>query len=132
MAEKEFINPPGLMPTRGWTHVVAARGARVITISGQIATDAQGQVVGRGDLGAQTVRVFENLKIALAAAGATFEDVVKTTVFVVNFRHEDLPLLREVRARYLPVRNPPASTLVGVTALALEGLLVEIEATAVV
>ncbi len=131
MAEKEFINPPGLMPTKGWTHVVAARGQKVVTISGQISTDAEGKVVGRGDLRAQAERVFENLKIALAAAGATFDDVVKSTIFVVDFKHADLPLIREVRARYFPARNPPASTLVGVTALALDGLLIEIEATAV-
>jgi len=132
VAEKEFLNPPGLMPTRGWTHVVAARGEKVITISGQISTDAEGKMVCRGDLRAQTERVYENLRIALAAAGATFEDVVKITTFVVNFKHEDLAAVREVRGRYVPARNPPASTLVGVTALALEGLLIEIEATAIV
>lgn len=131
MVEKEYINPPELMPTRGWTHVVTARGETIVTISGQISTDADGQIVGRGDLRAQTERVFENLRIALAAAGATFDDVVKTTVFVVDFRHEDLPIIREIRSRYLPANTPAASTLVGVTALALDGLLIEIEATAV-
>lgn len=131
MTEKQFINPPGLMPTRGWTHVVVAPATKVVTISGQISTDTEGKVVHKGDLKAQTERVFENLRIALSAAGATFDDVVDTTIFVVNFKHEDLPAIREVRARYLPSRNPPASTLIGVTGLALEGLLIEIEATAV-
>ena len=132
MAKKEFINPPGLAPTRGWTQVVTARGSKVITISGQISTDAEGKIVGRGDLRAQTERVFENLKIALAAAGATFDDVIDSGIYVVDFKHADLPILREVRGRYFPSENPPASTLLGVSALALEGLLIEIEVTAIV
>lgn len=129
---KQFINPKELSNPGTYTHVVAAEGKRLIFISGQIALDAQGQLVGKGDLRAQTKQVFENLKIALASVGAGFSDVVKTTMFVVNYKAEMRPALVEVRSQYLPKENPPASTLAGVTALAREELLLEVEAIAVV
>ena len=128
----EFINPPGLCPTFGWTHVVATSGGKTIHISGQVSIDAKGQLVGRGDLKRQTEQAFENIKLALAAAGATFDHVVKSTLFVVNFKPEMLPVIREVRGRYFSREHPPASTLVGVTALAGPEWLIEIEATAVI
>ena len=127
----EFLNPPDLCPTFGWTHVVATSGGKTIHISGQVGIDAQGQLVGPGDLKRQTEQAFENIRVALAAAGATFEHVVKSTIFVVNFKPEMLPVIREVRGRYFSREHPPASTLVGVTALAGSEWLVEIEATAV-
>lgn len=129
---KQFINPKELSNPGTYTHVVVAEGKRIIFISGQIALDANGQLVGKGDLRAQTKQVFENLKIALASAGAGFSDIVKTTMFVVNYKAEMRPALVEVRSQYLPKENPPASTLVGVTALAREDLLLEVEAIAVV
>jgi enamine deaminase RidA (YjgF/YER057c/UK114 family) len=127
----QFINPPGLNPISGWTHVVAASGGKTIHISGQAGIDASGQVVAK-DLKAQTERTFENLKIALAAAGATFRDVVNSRIYVVDFKAECLPIIREVRSRYFAADQPPASTLVGVTALAGADWLIEIEVTAVV
>jgi enamine deaminase RidA (YjgF/YER057c/UK114 family) len=128
----EFINPNELCPTFGWTHVVATRGGKTIHISGQVGINAKGEVIGKGDLKRQTEQAFENIKIALAAAGATMEHVVKSTIFVVNFKPEMLPAIREVRGRYFSREPPPASTLVGVTALAGADWLIEIEATAVV
>ncbi|MGE0759610.1 MAG: RidA family protein [Pirellulaceae bacterium] len=128
----EFINPPSLGRTSGWTHVVTAQGGRTIYISGQTSLNERGEVVGVGDLKAQTEQTFHNLSIALAAAGATFRDVVKTTVFVVNLRPEHVPILREVRSRYVAADRPPASSLVGVTALVGPDWLIEIEAIAVV
>jgi enamine deaminase RidA (YjgF/YER057c/UK114 family) len=128
----EFLNPPGLCPTFGWSHVVTTTGGKTVHISGQAAINAKGELVGRGDLKKQTEVTFENLKTALAAAGATFEHVVKSTIFVVNFKPEMLPVIREVRGRYFSREHPPASTLVGVTALAGADWLIEIEATAVV
>lgn len=127
-----FLNPPGLCPTFGWSHVVSHTGGKTIYISGQTAVDEQGRVVGKGDLRAQAVRAWECVGIALKAAGATFEDLVKTNLYVVNFQPEQLPILREVRARYVSAEHPPASTLVGVTALAVPDWLIEIEAIAVV
>ena len=128
--QKEILNPPELFRGVGFSQAVAGRGSRAVFVSGQIALDREGKLVGRDDLGAQTRQVFENLRAALAAAGVGFGDVVKLNYYVVGFRPEQLAVIREVRGRYLPAEAPPASTLVGVTALAMEGLLIEVEATA--
>jgi enamine deaminase RidA (YjgF/YER057c/UK114 family) len=128
----EFLNPPELCPTYGWSHVVTTTGGRTIHVSGQVGIDARGELVGPGDLKRQTEQAFENVRLALAAAGATMHHVVKSTIFVVNFRSDMLPTIREVRGRYFSQEHPPASTLVGVTALAGPEWLIEIEATAVV
>lgn len=129
---KQFINPPGLNPTAGFTHVVAATGGKTVYVSGQVSVNERGEVVGKGDFRAQVERTFENLKVALAAAGATFADVVKITYFVVGLTPGHVPVVREVRGRYLDPRNPPASTLVGVAALVVPDWLIEIELVAVV
>jgi enamine deaminase RidA (YjgF/YER057c/UK114 family) len=129
---KQFINPPGLNPTAGFTHVVTATGGRTVHVSGQVSVDERGEVVGRGDFRAQVERTFENLGTALAAAGATFRDVVKVTYFVVGLKPEHVPVVREVRGRHLDPRHPPASSLVGVAALVVPDWLVEIELVAVV
>jgi enamine deaminase RidA (YjgF/YER057c/UK114 family) len=110
---------------------VKTSGQSLVFIAGQVALDAQGQVVGEGDLRAQAHQVFQNLRTALEAAGASFEDVVKLVTYVVNYQPEHRALLAEVRPDYLPANNPPASTLLGVQALALPQLLIEIDAVAV-
>ncbi len=127
-----FHNPDALCPTFGWTHVVASTGSRTIHVSGQVGIDGAGKVVGPGDLQRQTEQAFENVRLALAAVGATFRDVVCTRLYVVNLRPELVPIIREVRSRYVDATHPPASTLVGVTALVGPEWLIEIEATAVV
>jgi enamine deaminase RidA (YjgF/YER057c/UK114 family) len=128
----EFHNPPELGPTFGWSQAVSTSGGRTIHVSGQVAVNERGETVGPGDLRAQTERAFQNVALALAAAGATFADVVKTSLFVVGLRPEHVPIIREVRARYISAPHPPTSTLVGVTALVGPEWLIEIEATAVV
>lgn len=128
----QFINPTELCPTNGWTHVVATSGGKTIHISGQVGVDERGQVVGKGDLKAQTEKTFQNIDVALKAAGATFRDVVKMNLYVVGLKPEQVPHIREVRARYVNMANPPASTLVGVSALVGADWLIEIEAVAVV
>lgn len=127
----QFLNPPGLNPTFGWTHVVTSTGGKTIHISGQAGIDERGQLVSK-DLKAQAERTFENLKVALAAAGATFRDVVNSRIYVVGLKPEHLPIIREVRGRYFAADQPPASTLVGVTALAGADWLIEIEVTAMI
>ena len=111
--------------------MVKASGT-MIFVAGQISVDKNGNVVGVGDLRAQATQVLTNVKAALAAAGATFKDIVKQNTYVVNLNAEALPIIREVRAQFFPAEEPPASTLVGVTALAMEGLLIEVEVVAVV
>lgn len=124
----QFINPAGIAPPTGYTHVVTTDAPKLVFISGQIGIDPQGNI--QEGLSAQTIQVFENLKTALASVGATFDDVVKVTYLIVNLKAEDRVLVREIRAQYLNAEHPPASTLIGVQALALPELLIEIEAIA--
>ncbi|MQA00793.1 MAG: RidA family protein [Dehalococcoidia bacterium] len=126
------INPSAVSTPRGYSHVVEATGSRLIFISGQVAADATGAIAGEGDLAAQATKVFENLSACLAAAGASFADVTKITTFVVNYQPEHRAVIAEARERHLPADEPPASTLVGVQALARPEFLIEIEATVVV
>ena len=130
--EKQFINPEGLVKPGAYTPVVSVSGGRTLYISGQVSQDAQGQLIGKGDLLAQTEQVYKNIRTALAAADASFSDVVKLTVYVVNYQPEHRALLQSVREKYVSKANPPASTLVGVQALAASAFLVEVEAVAVV
>lgn len=123
------LNPPGLSTPTGYSHVVSATGGRTIYISGQVAFDAKGQLVGRGDLAAQTAQVFANLDTALKAAGATFNDVVKTNYYLLDA--SQVQVIRDVRSRYF-TKDLPASTLVQVGRLANPDFLVEIEVIAVV
>jgi len=127
-----FQNPPTMPPTRGYTHVVETAGpARTIYIAGQLGMTPDGKFAGApGDFRAQAVQCFENLKLALAAAGARFEHVVKITNYFVDIAH--LPIFIEVRDSFVDVKNPPASTAVQIVRLAREGALFEIEAIAVV
>jgi enamine deaminase RidA (YjgF/YER057c/UK114 family) len=130
--EKRFVNPPGVAASPAYTHAVSVSPGRTIFISGQVALDEAGNLVGAGDLRAQTKQVFENLRRSLAATGARFEDVVKVTYYIVGYRPEQLPAIREVRSEYLSRTHPPASTLVGVESLFMDGVLIEVEATAAV
>ena len=127
--EARYINPPGLTKPTGYTHVVVAADGRTVYIAGQVAFDSTGALVGAGDFRAQAERVFANLRIALASAGATFSDVVKTTTYVTDVANA--AALREIRAKYLDPARPPANSLIGVARLARPELLLEIEAVAV-
>ncbi len=129
---KQFLNPAGLANPGGYTNVVCADGGKLVFVAGQVAFDTNLQIVGQGDLRAQTRKTFENLKIALEAAGARFEDVVKLNVYVVNYKPADRQAIVEVRNLFVSREQPPASTLIGVQALAADGLLIEVEAIAVV
>ncbi|HZR40188.1 MAG TPA: RidA family protein [Ktedonobacteraceae bacterium] len=123
-----FVNPSTLATPPGYTHVVEVTRGRTVFISGQVALDQAGKIVGLHDFRAQTQQVFENLKAALASVGADFTRVVKLNMYVVDA--SQLLTLREVRDRYVNTDNPPASTLVEVRRLAREEFLIEIEAVA--
>jgi len=125
----QYLNPPTLSAPTGYTHVVQVHGGRTIYIAGQVAFDKSGNVVGKSDFAAQTTQVFENLKAALAAVGATFDNIVKVTTFVTDL--SQMQTLRSIRAKYYGT-NVPASTLVQITKLAHDDLMIEIEAIAVV
>jgi enamine deaminase RidA (YjgF/YER057c/UK114 family) len=114
----------------GYSQVVVVKGGRTLYISGQVATDKNGNLVGRGDFRAQVKQVFENLEARLAEGGAAFKDLIKLNFYLTGT--PDLPVLREVRNSYINTENPPASTLVVVKQLVREEYLIEIEAVAVV
>ncbi len=123
-----FIQPPELFKSApsGMSQVAAVRG-RLVIVSGQVALDADGKIVGEGDFEAQAVRVFENLKAALAAAGAGFGDVARLGAFLADRKY--LGTYRDVRMRYLS-EPYPASTGV-IAELIMPELLIEVEALAV-
>jgi enamine deaminase RidA (YjgF/YER057c/UK114 family) len=103
----------------------------MIYLAGQLGLDIDGNVVGApGDFRAQATQAFENLKIALQAAGAGFGDVVKITNYLTDISH--LSIFREVRDKYVNVAAPPASTTVQISKFAREGALFEIDAIAMV
>ena len=131
---RKVTNPAGIAKPVGFSHVVEVSGAqRLIYVAGQTPADVDGNIVGAGDFKAQVTRVYENLKACLESHGASFADVVKTTTFIVNYDAAvHRPVLTEVRMQYLPAEGPPASTLLGVQALARPEFMVEIEATAVI
>lgn len=130
MAAPRFLNPPTLYKPPGYSHVVEIKGpGRIVYIAGQLGLDAQGKLVGApGDFRAQVTQAFANLKLALAAIGADFRDVVKVNNYLTDMAH--LPILREVRDTHFNVSAPPASTTVQISKFALPDALFEIEAVA--
>lgn len=129
---KKFVNPPGMKPLGMYSQVTVATGGSLAFISGQVAVDGQGKVVGEGDIEAQAVQVFENLKLALGSIGASFDDVIKFTIFIVGLDAARRKAVMDVRGRYINRDNPPAATMIGVDALVQPELLVEIEAVVAV
>jgi enamine deaminase RidA (YjgF/YER057c/UK114 family) len=127
-----FHNPKTLAPPPGYSCVVEASGpARTVYFAGQLGVDTENKFVGTpGDFRAQCTQAFANMTLALDAAGAAWRDVVKINNFLVGIE-TNMAAFREVRDRYLNAKAPPASTTIGVPALARPGGLFEIEAIAV-
>jgi enamine deaminase RidA (YjgF/YER057c/UK114 family) len=131
---KAHINPDGLIKNEGFSQVVKATGSTTIYIAGQGAFDGDGQLVGEDDYRAQTIKVFQNLALALDAAGASPADVVSSTMYVKNLDNDSVRafvsgMMSSLEGTPFP---PNASTLVGVQALADPRMLVEVSAIAVV
>lgn len=125
LQSSEVATPAGIM-----SQGVAVPASRMVFASGQVARGVDGQLVGRGDIRAQTRKVLENTQAVLAEAGATLDDVVKVTVFVTNIA-EHFSAIHEVRAEFFK-SDYPASTLVEISRLVDPDMLIEIEAIAVV
>lgn len=130
-----LVNPDGLPESDVYRQVSVGTGSKLVFIAGQVAVDAVGATVGEGDLTAQVERCYLNIAIALAAVGASFEDVAKLTVHVVDWTPDKMPPFLEGVSRaaaklgFTPVAP---GTLLGVAALAAPDYLVEVEATAVI
>lgn len=126
---KRFLSPETLPPPAGYSHVVDSPAGRIIYVSGQVPLDSDGRLVGEGDVGAQAQQVFRNLSAALEAAGASWQDVVKLSFFVLDV--SQMGPVRAVRDEYVNTQEPPASTLIEVSSLFRDDVLIEVEAVAV-
>jgi reactive intermediate/imine deaminase len=129
VAEKRFLSPETLSAPFGYSHVVDSPATRIVYISGQVPLDTEGGLVGDGDFEAQTRQVFENLTRALEGAGAAWSDVVKLNYFLTDV--SQITSVRAVRDEYVDTAQPPASTLVEVSGLFRDDVLIEIEAVAI-
>ena len=129
MTSIDFASPSTLWRPGGYSHVVSLSATgRLVWTSGQVPVAADGTVAPAGDWEAQARLVFENVGHALAAGDATWADVVKLTLFVVDLA--GLPTIRRVRDEFVDVQRPPTSSLVQVAGLFLPDLLLEVEAVA--
>jgi enamine deaminase RidA (YjgF/YER057c/UK114 family) len=124
------LTPAGLFKPAAYTQAVVATGRRMVFLAGQVSIDAEGKLVAPGDFAGQVKQVFANLRTALEGAGATPADVTKITIYIVGYRPEMRSFVGEARSAVFGA-TLPASTLVGVQALAEPGFLIEIEAIAV-
>jgi enamine deaminase RidA (YjgF/YER057c/UK114 family) len=127
MSTRESINPPELHPAPGFSHVSVAHGSRTVYIAGQIALAPDFSIIGGEDLGEQTKAAMRNLEVALRAVGASWENVVRRTIYTTQPTEYEVmtAAIEEVQGS----TEHPAQTIVGITGLAVPGLLIEIEAT---
>ncbi len=126
---RELSNPPELHPAPGFSHVAVATGTTVVHLAGQVALDQRFGIVGGDDLGEQTKAAMRNVEVALRAAGIGWDDVVRRTIYTLHpTEYETITAaIDEVTGG----ADHPAQTIVGITGLAVHGLLIEIECTAV-
>ena len=128
------IQPDELWPSAqyGFSQVVVSTGTRMIHCAGQTAWDKDMNIVGGDDLEQQTAQALENIKSALASAGATMRDVVRLDIYVVDYNADKIPAIGAAMNRYFDPGHLPANTLLGIQALAMPEFLIEVTATAVV
>ena len=131
---KAHLNPDSLFPSvqHGFSQIVKVRGGTTVFISGQTAWDAKKRLVGGVNLVEQTRQALRNVRIAVEEAGGDLTDVVSLRIYVVNYKREDAGPIGELFREFFPGKHPPASTWIGVSSLAVEDFLIEIEAIAVV
>ena len=130
---KEYINPDNLFPSlqHGFSQIVAACGGKMVFISGQTAWDVRKKIVGGDSLLEQARQALRNVQAAIEATGGTLEDIVSLRIYIVNYQPENAEPISIALREFFSSLNPPASTWIGVSALAAPEFLIEIEATAV-
>jgi enamine deaminase RidA (YjgF/YER057c/UK114 family) len=130
---KSFINPDTLFPSlpSGFSQIVVASGGKTIFVSGQTAWDANKRIAGGTDLAQQTRKALQNVRTAVEAAGGSLADVVALRIYIVNYRPEQAEAISSALREFFPEEQRPAGTWIGVSGLAVEDFLIEIEATAV-
>ena len=124
------LNPPSLSKPTGYSHATLVTAGRQVHVSGQVALNASGEIVGKGDIAAQTEQVYQNHKAALSAAGADMRHVFKLVTYVVDLTPARAAEIRKVRLAHMTEGDYPASTMVGTTALVHPDFLIEVEAIA--
>lgn len=131
---KEHINPADLFPSvqHGFSQIVTSQGGKTVYISGQTAWDAEKRIVGGMNLGEQSRQALRNIRTAVEAAGGTLTDVIAVRIYIVNYKPADAGPVGGALREFFPGERPPASTLIGVSSLAVEEFLIEIEAIAVI
>ena len=129
-----IFNPDTLAkPTAGYSQVAEVNDGKIVYIAGQVALDRSGTLVGKDDFRAQVQQVFENLKAAVESAGGDFSSVIKLNYYCAeSVDPSQIPIVREVRDKYVNRANPPTSTLVVVKRLVRPEWLIEVDAVAVV
>ena len=125
------VNPEGIDVPQTYSHVVVAKGNRMVFVAGQYPEDADGKLVGPDDMAAQAKRAFENLGLALAAVGARPEHVTKLGIYVANYKREYLAMIEQGRLALFG-DHKPTDVLVGVESLANPDYLIEVDAIAVI
>ena len=128
----KFVNPSTVTSPRGYSQasVVDLGKSSMIIISGQVPIDTQGNLVGKNDFARQAEQVFENIKNILISQGGKMEDVVKFGMYIRDVKN--IQTLRQIRDKYVNLAHPPASTLVQVSSLFRDDIMLEIEATAII
>ena len=127
-----FLKPDGLLNSPGYSQGVEIDKGRMVILAGQMPVDEKGQLVGKGDFRAQATRAFQNIVLALKAANLDTSDIVKLNYFIAGDLQKNLPALRDaIKPFFKPGAPRPAGTVAGVTSLALEGQMIEIDVTAV-
>ena len=125
---RELVNPASLHPAPGFSHIAIATGSKVIYFAGQVALDPEFNIIGGDDLRAQTVAAMRNLEAAMNEVGATWDDIVRRTIYTTS--PTEFETIASGVNEVTGGAGDPAQTIAGVIGLALPGLLVEIEATA--
>ena len=130
---KKSINPTTLFDSRqfGFSQIVTSPPGTMIFISGQVAWDENGNIVGENNFKKQTQKVFENLEIAMQSAGGSLDNIVMLRIYVVNFKEEYSAIVSESLLQYFNNDNPPASTWISVSGLANDKFMLEVEAQAI-
>jgi 2-iminobutanoate/2-iminopropanoate deaminase len=131
-ATVELFNSPSIAAPKGYSHaaIVDLGTCKMVIMSGQVAFDKQGNLIGKDDLEKQTEQIFQNIKAIVTETGGTMDNLVKLGYFTTDV--SKIGAIRSVRDKFINTKNPPASTLVQVSKLFRDDVLIEIEATAVI
>ncbi len=133
MATK-YIQPEGLFNSQlyGFSHVAVNEGTKIINVAGQVALDEHQNIVGKGDIKQQAIQALKNIKIALMSAGANIENISSMRIYIVQYKPEYGIQISEALKQFFKTESLPASTWIGVSALAIPDFMVEIEVMAVI